>query len=84
MASEEGDRFTIRIGGDASGPVVAGHDNRVEVHQTQPDPQPSGPHMTNTANDQATVYTVQNGQIHIHQGPAGPPREDRPGPESTP
>lgn len=76
MTSASGDRFAIRIGGDASGPVVAGRENHIEVHHGQPDSQvdsvPSGGRQnprstqTNTANDHGTVCTVMNGELHIH------------------
>ncbi|MFF2810452.1 hypothetical protein ACFVT2_25440 [Streptomyces sp. NPDC058000] len=86
MAPAAGDRFTIRIGGDASGPVVAGHENHVEVHQDPPDArtgstpaqeeQPPGPTQTNTAKDHASVFTVMNGELHIHHdGPTAPDQQ---------
>jgi hypothetical protein len=56
------DRFTIRIGGDASGPVVAGHGNTVETHQPAPEST-----QTNTANEHATVFTVMHGDMHVHR-----------------
>jgi hypothetical protein len=31
MATQSGDRHTVRIGGDAAGPVVVGRGNHVEV-----------------------------------------------------
>ncbi|MFJ4705036.1 hypothetical protein ACIP6I_09285 [Streptomyces anulatus] len=34
MPPSTGDQYTISIGGDASGTVVAGHGNQVEVHRT--------------------------------------------------
>lgn len=79
MTSPPGDRFTVRIGGDASGPVVAGHGNHVEVHQELPgagsgdtpapeQPAPGPATQTNTAKDHASVFTVMNGEMHIHQG----------------
>lgn len=67
-----GDQFTIRIGGDASGPVVAGHGNRVETHEPQteaaPADEPRRPDatQTNTAHEHGTVYTVMNGDMHVH------------------
>lgn len=68
-----GDQFTIRIGGAASGPVVAGHGNRVEAHQPQTgnmsadEPPSPDATQTNTANEHGTVFTVMNGDMHIHQ-----------------
>jgi hypothetical protein len=61
-------RNTIRIGGNASGPVVAGNDNRVEVRQAAPESaaEDGGPAMTNTAKDHGTVYAVMNGEMHVH------------------
>ncbi|MFJ3725302.1 hypothetical protein ACIPYQ_22390 [Streptomyces sp. NPDC090045] len=88
MTSTPGDRFTIRIGGDASGPVVAGHENHVEIHQDRP-PTPAGDiaspdtdtdtdtgtgtgaDQINTANDHGTVYTVMQGDLHIHHEGSG-------------
>ncbi|MEU8968391.1 hypothetical protein AB0D11_03795 [Streptomyces monashensis] len=70
-------RNTIRIGGDASGPVVAGDDNRVEVRRVAPEPAPepaaepvpadNGPTQINTAEDNGTLFTVMNGELHVHQ-----------------
>ncbi|MCX4693666.1 hypothetical protein [Streptomyces sp. NBC_01408] len=84
MPSAAGDRFTIRIGGDASAPVVAGHHNHVEVHRAaepavadEPGQAP-GATQTNTASDHASVYTVMNGELHIHQ------YEDQPAPHTAP
>lgn len=34
MPPSTGDQYSISIGGDASGTVVAGHGNQVEVHGT--------------------------------------------------
>ncbi|MFF8989831.1 hypothetical protein ACF09H_07735 [Streptomyces sp. NPDC014983] len=61
-------RHSVRIGGDASGPVVAGNDNRVEVHQDGPgaDPEAAGPTQNNTAEGHGTVFTVMNGDLHVH------------------
>ncbi|MFK0258622.1 hypothetical protein [Streptomyces sp. NPDC090445] len=77
MASEpgSGDQYVIRIGRDASGPVVAGHDIRVEVHRAAEAPaEPEAPDtMNNTANDHATAYTVMNGELHVHQAEATEP-----------
>ncbi|WP_405019935.1 hypothetical protein OHV05_26845 [Kitasatospora sp. NBC_00070] len=75
MATGAGDRYDIRIGGDAHGPVVVGRDNRVE---TTPAPaaaaEPESPTQNNTAGGHATLYTVMKGDIHIHQEPGA----DRP------
>ncbi|WP_369205797.1 hypothetical protein [Streptomyces sp. PU-14G] len=72
MAPPPDNRYSVRIGGDASGPVVAGHDNHVEVQQAPAaDASAEGGNtpntQTNTANDNASVYTVMNGELHIHQ-----------------
>lgn len=67
MTSSSGGRFTIRIGGDASGPVVAGHDNLVEVHGDGGEGREGGgPTQSNAAHDHGTVYTVMNGELHVH------------------
>lgn len=82
MTKSSGDRFTISIGGDANGPVVAGHENQVEVHQPQSESPALAPALTgdesgstqkNVAKDNASLYTVQNGELHIHHD--GGPRE---------
>ncbi|MCX4744205.1 hypothetical protein OG455_01525 [Kitasatospora sp. NBC_01287] len=73
MQPPPGDRITIRINGDATGPVVAGRDNRVEVERP-PDENPAGaaerqaagPTQTNTANDHGTLFTVMHGDLHVH------------------
>ncbi|QHC29490.1 MULTISPECIES: hypothetical protein [unclassified Streptomyces] len=61
-------RDSIRIGGDAFGPVVAGNDNRVEVRQAAPEAgrEAAGPVQNNTAKDHGTVYTVMTGDLHVH------------------
>ncbi|MFE2140611.1 hypothetical protein ACFXA3_02435 [Streptomyces sp. NPDC059456] len=74
QSQSSGDEFTIRIGGDVSGPVVVGHDNHVEVHRsasacvprTVPEAEPVKSTQTNTAKDEGTVYAVTNGDMHIH------------------
>ncbi|MFF1344211.1 hypothetical protein ACFVYT_41525 [Streptomyces sp. NPDC058290] len=76
QSQSSGDEFTIRIGGDVSGPVVVGNDNHVEVHQsapasapaprTVPEAEPAKSTQTNTAKDEGTVYAVTNGDMHIH------------------
>ena len=82
VASSSGDRITIRVGGNASGPIVVGDRNRVEAHQPGPDPaappagapdpgpdpgpEPSGRTQTNTADGHASLYTVMNGDMHVH------------------
>lgn len=87
MTSAPGDRFEISIGGDASGPVVAGRDNRVETTAPPADVRTgSGPAegdapgdstQNNTAKDHGRVFTVMNGELHIHQegGNSGKPQE---------
>jgi hypothetical protein len=71
-SSASGDEITIRIGGDASCPVIAGHHNHVEVHhpapasQLAPGSEPVTSTQTNTAKDHGTVYAVTNGDMHIH------------------
>ncbi|WP_234347634.1 hypothetical protein [Streptomyces specialis] len=72
--SASGDEYTIRIGGNASGPVVAGHDNHVEVHHPAPGPQPEPvpSTQTNTAKDHGTVYAVTHGDMHIHHDGSAP------------
>ncbi|WP_234313614.1 hypothetical protein [Streptomyces sp. NBRC 109706] len=73
-SSSSGDELTIRIGGNASGPVVAGHWNHVEAHQpaptSPPEPQPALATQTNTAQDHGTVNAVTNGDMHIHHPPS--------------
>ncbi|MEU6080180.1 hypothetical protein [Streptomyces sp. NPDC047108] len=67
-----GDEFTIRIGGDVSGPLVVGHNNCVEVQHPAPTPrsvpesEPVTSTQTNTAKDRGTVYAVTGGDMHIH------------------
>lgn len=61
------DRFTIRIGGDATGPVVAGHGNTVETHQPAEENKTPESAQTNTANEHGTVFTVMHGDLHVHR-----------------
>ncbi|WTW99566.1 hypothetical protein OG216_42255 [Streptomycetaceae bacterium NBC_01309] len=99
MASGAGDRFVVRIGGDATGPLVVGSGNRVEIHQAAPDsapgsagepgpesppaaepdaatPREAEPTQVNTANDHGTVYTVMEGDMHIHHDAPRPTEDD--------
>ncbi|MFE2845410.1 hypothetical protein ACWC0A_15235 [Streptomyces scopuliridis] len=66
-------RNTVRIGGNASGPVVVGDDNRVEVRQAAPEPEPaeSGPVQINIAKDHGTLFAVQEGSQDIDQDDSG-------------
>ncbi|MCZ2527977.1 hypothetical protein [Streptomyces sp. HB2AG] len=88
MAQSPGDRFTISIGGDVSGTVVAGHRNHVEVGRDRPDApatdapatdapvqedRAAGATQKNVAKDDASLYTVMNGELHIHNNNGGPP-----------
>ncbi|MGW0661454.1 hypothetical protein [Streptodolium elevatio] len=85
MASGSGDRFVVRIGGDATAPLIVGSGNHVEIRQAAPDaaarstsevdpavdpdagpPSGAAPAQANTANDHGTVYTVMEGEMHIH------------------
>ena len=75
MATESGDRHTVRIGGDAAGPIVVGRDNRVEVTYPraaapdEPTPAPApqdASTQNNTASGHGTVYTVMKGDLHVH------------------
>ncbi|UNS97077.1 hypothetical protein MMF93_11575 [Streptomyces tubbatahanensis] len=75
MAPAPDNSYSVRVGGDASGPVVAGHDNRVETRHAPAggasgagdEPGNTPDTQTNTASDNASVYTVMNGELHIHQ-----------------
>jgi len=77
MSANSGDRFSIRIGGNASGPVVAGHNNHIEDHHLesppQPDATPPEEHLpaesvqTNNARERGTVFAVTNGDMHVRQ-----------------
>jgi len=59
------DQNSIRIGRDATGPVVAGRYNVVESQQ------PTAT-QENSAKDEGTVYAVTNGDLHV----APPDRAD--------
>jgi hypothetical protein len=80
MGPETGDEFIIRIGGDAYGPVIAGHNNRVKnvvenAGTTEGDENPpTNSSQTNTASDDGTVYAVTNGDMHIYHAD-GPERD---------
>jgi len=74
MASAQGDQYTVRIDGDVSGTVVAGRDNRVDTGPAAPPgTAPSaGTAQAGTAKDHGTVYSVQDGDMHVHHhDPAG-------------
>ena len=57
MAKEPGDRYSVRIGGDAAGPVVVGDENVVSA----------GPVQHNTAKGHGTIYAVQDGDMHANE-----------------
>ncbi|MEV3871438.1 hypothetical protein ACSMX9_15500 [Streptomyces sp. LE64] len=69
MTDSSGDHFTISVGGDANGPIAAGHDIRVEVHhrtRLPPRAEESGTVQENLAKDRSALYTVQEGELHVH------------------
>lgn len=54
MPPSTGDQYSISIGGDASGTVVAGHGNKVEVNRTgEADPDTVAEAAADTAADTA-------------------------------
>lgn len=70
--ARSGDQYNVRIGGDATGPVVVGGDNQVEVTNPAP-PKTDGastpaadPGQHNIARDHGTLYSGQHGELHIH------------------
>ncbi|MFI7272381.1 hypothetical protein [Streptomyces sp. NPDC049879] len=74
MPPSQGDRFTISIGGDANGPVVAGHRNTVGARPPAgPGDSAPGPAQTTTARDHGTAYTVMEGELHVHHDAPAPP-----------
>ncbi|MGW5926415.1 hypothetical protein ACWF2L_09205 [Streptomyces anulatus] len=91
MPPSTGDQYSISIGGDASGTVVAGHGNQVEVHRTgEPEPEAAadvnadadadaGATQRTTVRDHGTAYTVMRGELNIHHAAPGrspEPEED--------
>ncbi|MFF2850225.1 hypothetical protein ACFVT5_28380 [Streptomyces sp. NPDC058001] len=70
MAHKPPSQNKIHIGGNASGPVVAGDNIRVKVTQ------PAETTQTNTAKEDGTVYAATNGDIHIHHDEAGEEGEE--------
>lgn len=87
MPPSTGDQYTISIGGDASGTVVAGHGNQVEVHgpgeagpatdsNANPDAAAdanadAGATQRTTVRDHGTAYTVMRGELNIHHAAPG-------------
>ncbi|MFD7124445.1 MULTISPECIES: hypothetical protein [Streptomyces] len=91
MPPSTGDQYSISIGGDASGTVVAGHGNQVEVNRTgeaEPDTAAdavteanadAGATQRTTVRDHGTAYTVMRGELNIHHAAPGrspEPEED--------
>ncbi|MDQ0696575.1 hypothetical protein [Streptomyces sp. W4I9-2] len=91
MPPSTGDQYSISIGGDASGTVVAGHGNQVEVHRTgEPEAEAAadanadadadaGATQRTTVRDHGTAYTVMRGELNIHHAAPGrspEPEED--------
>ncbi|MGX4733462.1 hypothetical protein [Kitasatospora griseola] len=71
MTAESGDRYDVRIGGDAHGPVVVGRDNRVETKPAAA-AEPESPTQHNTAGGHASLYTVMKGDLHVHHDASDP------------
>ncbi|MFI2316937.1 hypothetical protein AMK17_05960 [Streptomyces sp. CB00072] len=85
MPPSTGDQYSISIGGDASGTVVAGHGNKVEVNRTgeaEPDAAAvadaaadanadAGATQRTTVRDHGTAYTVMRGELNIHHAAPG-------------
>ncbi|MFY0509799.1 hypothetical protein ACOMD4_05245 [Streptomyces anulatus] len=87
MPPSTGDQYSISIGGDASGTVVAGHGNQVEVNRTgeaEPDAvadtatdaaadanADAGATQRTTVRDHGTAYTVMRGELNIHHAAPG-------------
>ncbi|GAB2915199.1 MULTISPECIES: hypothetical protein [unclassified Streptomyces] len=75
MPSSAGDQYTIRIGGDASGPVVAGRGNQVKVHRTgeaEPDSTVDADAAQRTnVEGHGIAYTVMRGELNIHHDAPG-------------
>ncbi|WP_327331896.1 hypothetical protein [Streptomyces anulatus] len=87
MPPSTGDQYSISIGGDASGTVVAGHGNKVEVNRSgeaEPDAAAdanadAGATQRTTVRDHGTAYTVMRGELNIHHAAPGrspEPEED--------
>ncbi|MFH8687823.1 hypothetical protein ACH4EC_13285 [Streptomyces anulatus] len=91
MPPSTGDQYSISIGGDASGTVVAGHGNQIEVNRTgeaEPDAAAdtvadaaadAGATQRTTVRDHGTAYTVMRGELNIHHAAPGrspEPEED--------
>ncbi|WP_330332620.1 hypothetical protein OHS33_24850 [Streptomyces sp. NBC_00536] len=76
-------QVTIRIGGDASGPVIVGDRNRVETREpAQESPgEEAKSEQRNTAKDHGTVYAVTQGDMHVHH--TGAPLEAQEDPPET-
>ncbi|MBL3666822.1 hypothetical protein JL475_12630 [Streptomyces sp. M2CJ-2] len=70
MAQKPASQNKIHIGGNASGPVVAGDNIRIKVTQ------PAETAQTNTAREDGTVYAAANGDIHVHHDETGDEGED--------
>ncbi|MFD7673127.1 hypothetical protein [Streptomyces anulatus] len=87
MPPSTGDQYSISIGGDASGTVVAGHGNQIEVNRSgeaEPDAAAdanadAGATQRTTVRDHGTAYTVMRGELNIHHAAPGrspEPEED--------
>ena len=68
----------IHIEGDVSGTVIYGNDNRVTTNRTE-SPAPAGS-QRNSAEDEASVYAVKHGTMHVtvHRHEHGGLTEDEP------
>ncbi|MFD8709313.1 hypothetical protein ACFV0W_06290 [Streptomyces anulatus] len=85
MPPSTGDQYSISIGGDASGTVVAGHGNKVEVNRSgEAEPAAdaladaaadanadAGATQRTTVRDHGTAYTVMRGELNIHHAAPG-------------
>lgn len=69
--------------GDVSGTFIVGDNNRV-THTTQDPEQPQPqPHQQNNAQDQAAVFAVEHGTMHVTYNAAAAPSLS-PGQPATP
>ncbi|MEY9847774.1 hypothetical protein [Streptacidiphilus sp. MAP5-3] len=66
----------VRIG-DVSGTAIVGDNNRVTTTKQHPEPsQPPHPRQQNSAEDQAAVFSVYNGDMTVHHTAAAEPEPE--------
>ncbi|MDH6139159.1 hypothetical protein P3T35_001159 [Kitasatospora sp. GP30] len=67
--------------GDVSGTVIVGDNNQVTTTTHTPEPAQPQPHQQNSAEDQAAVFAVEHGTMHVTYNQHNHPATEDPAPD---